>query len=158
MLIRTNLGFFWQALSDDGGRYWRTIGPSQIDAGSSPGQLARLESGRLILVWNRRDPEDGAWPLSNPTKQHSEFRASWHREELSIAVSEDDAQNWSRPVVIARLRGGQLSYPHVLERREGELWVIPGFASRKWFNEDPIPLGMRISEKDLLRELGRQGP
>lgn len=155
MFIRTNLGFFWQALSDNAGRYWRTIEPSPIDASSSPGQLVRLRSGRLLLLWNARDPKDGAWPLCKPDEQHSEFPASWHPEELSIAMSDDDGSNWSCPVVIARLRGGQLSYPHVLERREGEVWIIPGFASRKWFNEDPISLGMRIHETDLLDEIGK---
>jgi sialidase-1 len=157
MLIRTNLGFFWQAFSDNGGRYWRIIEPSSIDASSSPGQLVRLLNGRLVLVWNRRDPEDWAWPLSNPGEQHSEFPASWHREELSIATSGDDGRTWSRPLVIARLRGGQLSYPHVTERREGELWITAGFASRRWFNEEPVPLGVRIFEDDLLLEALNHG-
>ena len=57
MLIRTNLDRFWEAYSDDGGRYWREIRPSQIDASSSPGYLIRLASGRLALVWNRLYPE-----------------------------------------------------------------------------------------------------
>lgn len=156
MLIRTNLGFFWQAFSDDGGRYWRTVQCSSIDASSSPGQLIRLRSGRLTLAWNRRNPEDWVWPLSKPDEQHSECPASWHREELSIAMSDDDAGTWSRPVVIARLGGGQVSYPHVIERRDGELWITAGFASRKWFNEDPVFLGMRIAETDLLREIARE--
>ena len=80
----------------------------------------------------------------------SEFPASWHREELSIALSDDDGGTWSRPLVIARLRGGQVSYPHVIERREGELWITAGFASLKWFNEDPVPFGVYIRESDLL--------
>ena len=151
MLIRTNHGFFWQAFSEDGGRYWRTIQKSQIDASSSPGHLVRLRSGRLVLVWNRQDPVEGTWPLSRPDDQHSEFPTSWHREELSIAVSDDDAQTWAEPTVIARLRGGQLSYPQVLEPQPGELWVIPGFASRKWFNDDPIPIELSLRETDLLK-------
>jgi len=155
MYIRTNLGFFWEAFSTDGGRYWRTIQQSRVDASSSPGHLVRLRSGRLILVWNRRDPEDIVWPLIRPDEQYSEFPASWHREELSIAITENDGKTWSRPIVIARLKGGQLSYPYVFERRDGELWVIAGFASRKWFNEDPIPLGLRIREDGLLGEIAR---
>lgn len=150
MLIRTNLGFFWQAFSDDGGRSWRTIGPSRIDASSSPGQLVRLRSGRLVLAWNRRNPEGWTWPLSRPDAQHTEFPASWHREELSVALSDDDGRTWSRPLVIARLRGGQVSYPHVVERREGKIWITAGFASRKWFNDDPLLLGVSIREPDLL--------
>lgn len=149
MLIRTNLGCFWQAFSEDGGRYWRTIGRSTLDASSSPGQLVRLQSGRLLLVWNRRDPEDGTWPASTQGPQFSEWPASWHREELSAAFSEDDGAHWSRPVVIARLMGGQLSYPQVFERRPGEIWMLPGFASRKWFNEDPVPFAVRFAEQDL---------
>ena len=152
MLIRTNLGFLWEALSDDGGRYWRTLRQSRIDASSSPGQLVRLRSGRLVLVWNRQNPEDRVWPLGTPGEQHSEFPSSWHREELSIALTEDNGNTWSRPIVLASMKGGQLSYPQVLERRAGELWVIPGFASRRWFNEDPIALGMGVREEELVRE------
>ena len=149
MLIRTNLGCFWQALSDDGGRYWRTLGRSAIDTSSSPGQLVRLHSGRLLLVWNRRDPEAGPWPTSSQSPHFSEVPASWHREELSAAFSEDDGAHWSHPVVIARLVGGQLSYPQVFDRRPGEVWMIPGFAARKWFNEDPCPFAVRFDEQDL---------
>ena len=149
MLIRTNLGFFWKAFSEDEGRYWRTLMPSQLDASSSPGQLLRLQSGRLILVWNRRNPEDLVWPLT-PLEQHAEVAASWHREELSIAFSENDGRSWSRPLVIARQRGGQLSYPQALERRAGELWVIAGFASRKWFNEEPVRCGLKLREAELV--------
>ena len=151
MIIRTNLGFFWQAFSEDGGRYWREIGRSPLDASSSPGQLVRLQSGRLLLVWNRRDPEDGPWPASTQGLPFSEFPASWHREELSAALSEDDGAHWSSPVVIARLKGGHLSYPQVFERRPGEIWMIPGFASRQWFNEDPLPFAVRFAEQDLRR-------
>ena len=57
MLLRTNLDRFWEAYSDDGGRYWRELRPSQIEASSSPGWLMRLASGRLVLVWNRLYPE-----------------------------------------------------------------------------------------------------
>lgn len=69
MLIRTNLDQFWRAYSDDGGLYWRTIGPSGIDVSSAPGWLARLRSGRVVLVWNRLNSErTGARPRwKNPS-------------------------------------------------------------------------------------------
>jgi hypothetical protein len=149
MLMRTNLGRFWQAISDDGGRYWRTIQPSAIDASSSPGHLLRLESGRLLLVWNRLDPEGRCWPRATPGPA-AEVAASWHREELSAAFSEDDGGSWSRPLVIARQKDGQLSYPHVFERRPGEVWVTAGFAFRKGWQE-PLPLRLTMREQDLVR-------
>ncbi|MBC7287432.1 MAG: exo-alpha-sialidase [Armatimonadetes bacterium] len=149
MLIRTNLGRFWQAISTDGGRYWRTIGPSPIEASSAPGQLLRLSSGRLVLVWNQPQPEGGTWPLSPPS-QASEVAASWFREELSIAFSEDDGQSWTKPLVIARQRGGQLSYPYLFERRLGEIWLVAGFAfSERW--KQPVPLNVKFTEEEMLR-------
>ena len=151
MLIRTNLGRFWQAVSDDGGRYWRTIQPSRIDASSSPGHLLRLHSGRLVLVWNRMNPEGRVFPKADPG-QASEVPASWHREELSIAFSDDDAGTWTAPMVIARQKDGRLSYPYVFERRPGEIWVIVGFAFEKGSN-DPVPLRFKLNEEDLLREV-----
>lgn len=154
MLIRTNLDRFWQAISDDGGRYWRTLQASQIDASSAPGHLLRLQSGRLLLVWNRLNPEGRTFPRAKPGPA-SEVSASWHREELSAAFSEDDGRTWTRPMVIARQKDGQLSYPYVFERRAGELWIIAGFAFKKGW-EDPLPLRLRVHEEHLLREIKKR--
>jgi sialidase-1 len=150
MLIRTNLDRFWQAFSADGGRYWRTIQPSPLDASSSPGYLLRLHSGRLALVWNRLNPEGRTWTKSRPGVA-SEGPASWHREELSIAFSEDDAQSWTKPLLVARQKNGQLSYPYLFERRPGELWLMAGFAFRRDWKE-PLPLRVRASEQALFQE------
>ncbi len=153
MLIRTSLDQFWQAISEDGGRYWRIIQPSGIDASNSPGYLLRLSSGRLVLVWNRLHPEGREWQKSN-LPQHTEFPSSWHREELSIAFSEDDGRTWTKPIVFAKQRGGQLSYPYLFERRPGELWVIAGFAFQKFW-EEPLPLRLKIDEEAFVREAKR---
>ncbi len=150
MLIRTSLDQFWQAISTDGGAYWRIIQPSGIDASNSPGYLLRLASGRLVLVWNRLHPEGRTWQKSN-LPQHTEYPSSWHREELSISFSEDDGKTWTPPIAFAKQRGGQLSYPYLFERRPGELWVIAGFAFRKFW-EDPLPLCLKIDEEAFVRE------
>jgi len=151
MLIRTNLDRFWQAFSDDGGRYWRVIQPTSIDASSAPGHIIRLQSGRLVLVWNRLNPENGdPFPKSQPGPA-SEIPASWYREELSVSLSDDDAKNWSNPLVIARQKGGQLSYPHIFERRPGEIWINAGFAFQNGW-KDPLPLRLKIHEEKLLIE------
>ncbi len=147
MLVRTSLGQFWQAISTDGGRYWRIIQPSGIDASNSPGYLLRLQSGRLVLVWNRLHPEGREWQKSD-WRQHTEFPSSWHREELSIAFSEDDGKTWTKPITFAKQRGGQLSYPYLFERRPGELWVIAGFAFQKFW-EDPLPLRLKIDVRSF---------
>lgn len=121
-LLRTNHDVFYQAFSSDG-LNWADVGPTKIAASSSPAQLLRLASGRLVLVWNQLAPEDQ--PVSfRRSGVFSERSASWHREELSIAFSDDDGQNWTKPVVLARNQPQtDFAYPWILERRPGELWI-----------------------------------
>ncbi len=122
LLMRTSLDKFWQAVSTDDGQRWTSFGPSDIDASTAPGLLKRLRSGRLILLWNRPNPEgktlnrrDGGQAYAQPV---------WgHRGELSMAFSEDDGRTWSTPVVIAREEGKSLAYPYLYERKPGELWI-----------------------------------
>ena len=117
MLIRTVKGWFWEAFSDDGGLTWRDFTRSQLRSSTCCGQLARLADGRLILLSNRS-------PVGKPYNLNS-------RAELSIAFSSDEAKTWSKPVVVSarRLNPGEeyhaarQSYPYVLERRPGELWI-----------------------------------
>lgn len=125
MLIRTSWDYFWEAYSMDEGLSWRIIQPTNIDASSAPGDILRLASGRIVLVWNRLYPE-GKDTYLRRSGAYSSEPASWHREELSIAFSEDDGGTWSDPVVMARDETG-LSYPHIFERRPGEIWVTTGF-------------------------------
>ncbi|NUQ63294.1 MAG: exo-alpha-sialidase [Pirellulales bacterium] len=125
MLIRTNWDKFWNAWSDDGGASWRSIAPSRIDASSSPAFLRRLASGRIALVWNRCRPQNVLEiARRGGDGQVSAVPASWHREELSLALSGDDGRTWTDPVVIARKPGGNVSYPYLFEPKPGVLWVF----------------------------------
>ena len=139
MLIRTNWDRFWEAVSKDDGLSWRTIRPSSIEASTSPGYLTRLQSGRLLLVWNRLYPE-GSDSSPRRSGQLSEDEASWHREELSVSVSEDDGVSWSAPRVIAREKDAWISYPYVFEHAPGQLWILTGQGD----------LRLRVAEEDLF--------
>ncbi len=150
MLIRTSLDQFWKAYSDDGGRYWRVIQPSGIDASSAPGWLLRLKSGRLVLAWNRFKPEGRKdWQKDNWSGPAFEFPASMHREELSIAFSGDDGETWTDPVAIAREPGGQLSYPYIMERRPGELWVFTRYTFHRG-SKPAEPLAVSLREDEFV--------
>ena len=120
MLLRNNLDRFWQAFSADHGYSWRELRPSSIDASSAPGYLRRLASGRLVLVWNRLYPR-GKTEYRRHAGQGSLYPASRHREELSIAFSEDEGKSWTRADVF--VRGERVCYPQIWERRPGEIWV-----------------------------------
>lgn len=141
-LIRTNWMQFWRAESRDGGRTWHPMGPSGIPASSAPGFLTRLESGRLLLVWNRPYPEGKtSYPKRGGDKIWSAVPVSNHRSELSIAFSEDDGQSWSDPVVIARApEGNEISYPFAFEASPGEIWVTTprGPMRAKFYENDFI--------------------
>ena len=140
-LLRTNRDVLWQAFSQDG-LTWTDVGPTDIDASSAPAQLLRLASGRLVLLWNRLAPE-GQQVSLRLSGFSSERPASWHREELSIAFSSDDGQSWTTPMVLARNQA-QLgfSYPWVLERRPGEMWITTMFGDLK----------LRVIEADFVNQ------
>jgi len=141
MLLRTNLDHFWEAFSDDKGRYWRTLQPSKIDASSSPGYLIRLKSGRLALVWNRLYPEGKDSIQRQGGGSLSETMASWHRAELALAFSADDGRSWTKPAILARQGGAELAYPYIFERRPGELWVTTRCGT---------PIAVRLNEADFV--------
>ena len=144
MLLRTNWGNFWQTFSDDDGLTWKETGPTDIDASSSPGLLKRLQSGRLVLVWNRLFPEGKKeYPLRGGDGNLTEVPVSWQREELSIMFSDDDGKTWNKPTVIARVtkKDTQLSYPSIFEAKPGKLWITTRFQG---------DLTIKLFEKDFL--------
>jgi len=110
LLLRTESGYLWQADSRDGLR-WEGLRQSAIRSVTCCPQLARLADGRVALLWN-------APPRHAPQNNTS-------RSELSLALSDDDGQTWSDPVVVAANYGGggRVSYPYLYERRPGELWI-----------------------------------
>ena len=67
--------------------------------------------------------------------------SSWHREEVSIAFSEDDGTIWSEPEVILQVKGCEPSYPYLFEPEPGRLWVSTLFGYR---------VAMRLDEQDFV--------
>ena len=105
--------------------------PTDIDASSAPAAMLRLASGRIALVWNRFYPEGTtSYPLRGGDNNLSSVATSWHREEVSLAFSDDDGETWSEPVVILRMEGAGPSYPHLFEPEPGELWVTTQFRDK----------------------------
>ena len=146
MMLRTNLGRLWEAYSNDHGHYWRVLRPSQMDASSAPPFIHRLASGRLALVWNRLYPEGQDSFAYGHGLPFSEQWVSWHREELSLAFSDDDGASWSEPVVIARQKNASIHYPNIFERRPGELWVITDISGH---GEPGPPVCLSLKEEDF---------
>jgi hypothetical protein len=100
---------------------WSALSPTPIDASSSPAIVKRLKSGRLVLLWNRLWLDGQTDGVRRNTVDAAERQASWQREELAIAFSDDDGKTWTKPAIIAR--GKRIAYPYVFERTPGVLWV-----------------------------------
>ncbi len=86
MLIRTQVGHFWESFSDDGAT-WSSPQPTTIINSDSPAGLVRLDDGRLVLFWNccQRFPY-----------------AYGGRHVLHAAISDDDGKTWRGYREVAR--------------------------------------------------------
>ncbi len=111
LLLRTEEGWLYEAVSKDGGLKWGDFKQSQVKSVTCCAQIGRLADGRAALLWN------------HPPRHRADSATS--REELFLAFSEDDARTWSKPVVVAGGYGpgGRVSYPYLYERKPGELWI-----------------------------------
>ncbi|MBT4097936.1 MAG: exo-alpha-sialidase [Gemmatimonadetes bacterium] len=86
MLIRTQLGRFYESFSSDGAS-WTTPRPSPLLSSDSPAGLVRLSDGRLVLLWNKC--------LRFPY-------AHGGRHVLHAAISDDDGRTWTGHREVAR--------------------------------------------------------
>jgi len=142
MLIRTTLGQFWSAFSSDGGRTWPILRPSAIEASSAPGAMIRLASGRLVLAWNRMcSTQRKSYPRFGGEGQIALRPFSGHRQELSIAFSEDDGETWSSPQVVIRKQDYGISYPYLFELEPGRIWVSTQYCYR---------MALTLAERDFV--------
>lgn len=136
-LIRTNWDYIYESFSSDDGLTWDTPKKTNFDASSSPHSIIRLQSGRLILAWNRLYPEGKTYTPrfgGEIDPNLSEVAASWMRHELSISFSDDDGKTWTTPRVIARYKdytqpgnstdsSKWISYGHVAELDSGIIMI-----------------------------------
>lgn len=78
LLLRTQLGRFFQSFSQDGS-VWTRPTPTDIITSDSPPSLTRLKDGRVVLLWNNS----------------LRFAyAQGGRHVLHAAISEDDGRTW----------------------------------------------------------------
>ena len=134
MLIRTNWDYFYESYSSDNGLTWSAYDKTNIDASSAPAAIRRLQSGRIVLVWNRlyhkgRNEIRRLGGIEGE-RMLCEVPSSWQRDELSLMYSDDDGKTWSSPVIIAanitptdNPWRNWITYPYVYEITKGMIWI-----------------------------------
>jgi hypothetical protein len=149
MLIR-HQEHFWQSFSSDGGLIWGPLSETTISTpsplGGSPASLIRLASGRIAMAWN---------PKTETPADASDWRKHG-RGTLAVALSDDDGQTWTKPVVCAQ--AASVCYPHLLETSPGNLLLSSGLLKAtdpmtgKRMSTDVVVI--RFSEATVLRKAG----
>ena len=95
MVFRTCLGHLWQAFSTDGGRTWGKPSSTGLVSPAGPLNAQRVPGNKaVVVVWDNAKP--GGTSLY--VRSNESF---WQpRRPLVFAVSHDNCQTWSRPVII----------------------------------------------------------
>lgn len=87
------------SISKDGGETWAPAWPIDLPNPSAGVDAVRMADGRIALIYNH---------------------AETHRQNLSIAVSEDGGESWT-PVVTLENQEGEYSYPAMIQGSDGML-------------------------------------
>ena len=146
MLIRTQMGRFYESYSADDGQTWSPAVPTSIISSDSPASLVRLPAGRIVMIWNRS--------LRFPY-------AYGGRHVLHAAISDDDGRTWRayREVVRDPLRGeppppgGDFgpSYPYATATGDGKVLFAMACATGTRSGQPKDPPGFVPRQKrDLI--------
>ena len=152
MVIRTNWDYFYESYSSDNGFTWSAYSKTNIDASSAPCALIRLQSGRIVFVWNRLYHKGRNDILRvGGDRNFTDVAVCWQRNELSLMYSDDDAKTWSSPVIIAEnvrpsfhpWDRNWLAYPILAELTEGVILITTAFGA----------LQIAVKENDLHQKI-----
>ena len=151
MLIRTQLGRFYESFSSDEGTHWSWPRPSTILSSDSPAALVRLPDQQILMIWN----ESERYPY-----------AYGGRQVLHAALSSDEGHTWTNHREILRdpARGNPpppngdwgISYAFPAVTKSGKVifstWVQTG-ESRSLFLLDPAWLEQTHESADFAGSL-----
>lgn len=103
MLMRATqrVGFIAEAISTDGGRTWSPARPTTLPNPNAGIDAVKLRDGRICLAYNH---------------------TSKGRSPLNVALSEDNAENWSEPFTL-EMRAGEYSYPAIIQGSDGAIHI-----------------------------------
>lgn len=105
---RTRNGKIFRIASPDAGHHWGEMGLTNLPNPNSGTDAVTLKDGRHLLVYNHAPGSPPRW--GGP------------RSPLNVAVSEDGLV-WQAALVLEDEKGGEFSYPAVLQSADGRVHV-----------------------------------
>jgi len=143
MLVRTQYGI-GESVSNDGGRNWSSLTPSEIEHPNARFFIRRLNSGNLLLV------------------KHGPIDKRTDRSHLMAFISKNEGQSWSGGLLLDERSG--VSYPDGQQVKEGIIHIIYDYHRksdqnilRASFREEDVISGNADSETVSLRKLVSKG-
>jgi predicted neuraminidase len=121
-LLRTTGGKLWRVDSEDGGRTWSDMYPTELPNNNSGADVLYLpEQERLLLIYN---PVSGNWAARTPLDlaESRDNGKTWR----TIVHLEDDADlrsEFSYPAIVRTAEGVAMTYTY--QRERVRCWQVP---------------------------------
>ncbi|MEW4455410.1 sialidase family protein [Bremerella sp. JC817] len=131
ILCRTRENVVASGWSQDGGKTWSALSPTELPNPNSGTDAVTLADGRQLLVYNH-------------TVRESDFPAG--RNMLNVAISED-GQAW-HPLLTLERQPGEYSYPAVIQTADGKVHIVYTYRREtiKHVELDPTKLKIPTAE------------
>ena len=117
-LCRSTNGTINETWSYDNGKTWSTLTQTSISNPNSGIDAMTLKDGRHLLVFNdvkpRQNEKDG-WSDRSP---------------LNVSIS-TDGKNWTPILILENEKGGEFSYPYVIQTSDGDVHITYTWKRRK---------------------------
>lgn len=111
MIMRSQLGAVFQALSEDGGLTWSKPQTTSLRAPESCPGLRRIpQTGHLLIVWNNA--------LFDPSFDHSGLR-----NPLTVAISKDEGRTWEKAKDVDTGHDWEFTNPSIMVTSDGHVLI-----------------------------------
>lgn len=107
VLCRTKEGVIASSSSSDQGKTWTDLEATHLPNPNSGIEAVTLADGRHLLVYNHLDSGKNGWGK---------------RGLLNLAMS-DDGVNWQQAGVLEQEKGGEFSYPAIIQDQDGNVHI-----------------------------------